>query len=210
MRLRSRHGFTLLEVIVALGILAVGLMVLVDTQATSLFMVTDTDKTTTATMLAQEKMTEAMLELERDGWSSMDIEEEGVFEDFGNEEFRGESLHLDATVDYSEFHYAFTVRKIELNLPSDMGSMADQMTGAGYYGDDQSEQIEESDVSAGMDLGDFGISPDMITEYLGDFIREVRVIVWWGENEDETDQIELVHHVINPSGALNKSLPGGL
>ena len=29
------------------------------------------------------------------------------------------------------------------------------------------------------------------------------MLVWWGENEDELDQVEIVTHVINPSGAVS-------
>ena len=42
----------------------------------------------------------------------------------------------------------------------------------------------------------------MITEMLATYIREVRVLVWWGDNEDELDQVELVTHIINPTGEI--------
>jgi hypothetical protein len=45
----------------------------------------------------------------------------------------------------------------------------------------------------------------MISEYLGAYIREVRVLVWWGENEDSVDQVELLTHIINPSGAVSET-----
>ena len=54
------------------------------------------------------------------------------------------------------------------------------------------------------DITDMGVSPDMITEYLSDYIRELRVLVWWGKNEDETDQVELLTHVINPTGIVTE------
>ena len=61
-----------------------------------------------------------------------------------------------------------------------------------------------------MDLSDVGVSGDMISEALSPYIREGRVLVWWGENEDETDQVELVTHIVNPSGQVTPAgLPGG-
>lgn len=99
-----RTGFTLLEVVIALGILAVSVMILVETQAGALMMSTDADRMQTATYLAEEKMLEAQLYLEREGWGSQDIEEEGDFEEFGNEEFRGGFLQLDLESDqYEDF-----------------------------------------------------------------------------------------------------------
>ena len=62
-----RLGFTLLEVIIAIGILVIGLLVLVDSQASSVFMVTEANNITNATMLADEKMTETLLVLEQEG-----------------------------------------------------------------------------------------------------------------------------------------------
>jgi hypothetical protein len=49
-------------------------------------------------------------------------------------------------------------------------------------------------------------------EMLGNFLREVRVVVWWGDNEDGTDQVELVSHIINPTGLVTSgdtSVDGG-
>ncbi len=197
---QRRSGFTLLEVIIALGILALGLMVLVDTQATSVLAVTEADRLRTATMLADEKMKEVLLTLEYEGWTDQDIEEDGDYEDFGEEEFRGESLHLEMEEELLDYKWAYTVRAIELNLPPDLFSMADQLAGSGYWDE---EKTENMDTSGAPDLTAFGISPDMISEYLADYIREVRVLVWWSEDED--DRIELIHHVINPRGVVQNA-----
>ena len=50
-----RVGFTLLEVIIALGILAGALVVLVDNQAIAVLATQEADRLTLATNLAQEK-----------------------------------------------------------------------------------------------------------------------------------------------------------
>ncbi len=195
-----RSGFTLLEVIIAIGILAVTLMVLVETQASAVMATTEGRRISTGTFLADEKMQEVVLTLEREGWTSQDVEEDGNFEEFGNEEFRGESANIDA--DAADFRWAYTVRRIELSLPSDIMGGAQSMADGGYWGD-QGQQADLS--SMGLSLSDIpGFSPDMLTNYLSDYIREVRVRVWWGENEDGLDQVELVHHVINPSGVVTQ------
>ena len=198
----NHQGFTLLEVVIALAILAVSVMILIETQAGALLMSTDADRMSTATMLAQEKMIEAHLVLEREGWGSQDIEEEGDFDDFGEEDFRGDALRIEIDSDqYEDFHWAYTIRKIDLEIPTDLGGMAGDLSDGGYFGEQEQENSSLSNQQ--MDLSDLGISTEMITEYLGDYIREVRVLVWWGDNEDGVDQVELLTHIINPSGVVS-------
>ena len=201
-RRRSRQAFTLLEVLIALGILTLSLFVLIQTQSLAALMTGESQRMETATQLADEKMKEVLLTLEREGWSSQDVEEEGDFEEFGAEEFRGDGLSLEMGEQLADYQYAYTVREIELDLPTNLGEVAGQL-GDNGYGSFGTAADEGVDYTSGMpDLGGF-IQPEMITDYLSAYVREVRVRVWWGENEDELDQVELVHHVINPSGAVN-------
>ena len=163
-------------------------------------MTRDAEKIRIATMLAEEKMIEAQLQLELEGWKTSDIDEDGDFDDLGSEEFRGSGYNLDLKDTFDDYKWAYTIRKIEMNMPADMGGMMDDMMGSGYYGDQsQNEDVQNNQ----MDLGDIGISSDMITEYLSDYIREVRVMVWWEEDFEETgDYVELLTHVVNPSGVV--------
>ncbi|MFZ5481026.1 MAG: type IV pilus modification PilV family protein, partial [Myxococcota bacterium] len=77
-----RRGFTLLEVVIALAILAVSLVVLVESQSSAVLVTVDAQRTLTGTWLAQEKMAEAMLRVEYEGFTDQDIDEEGDFADF--------------------------------------------------------------------------------------------------------------------------------
>jgi prepilin-type N-terminal cleavage/methylation domain-containing protein len=194
-----RRGFTLLEVVISLGILATALVVLIDTQAFAVLSTNDAERISAGTRLAQEKMMEVQIVMEREGFGEQDIEEEGDFEDFGAEDFRGEDLHLDLAEELKDFKWAYTVRKVELTIPGNLGGMFGDLAGSGYFGEEKADQV---DVGNAPDLGDMGISPDMISDQLSGFLREVRILVWWGENEDETDQVELVSHIINPSGLV--------
>jgi hypothetical protein len=182
---------------IALAILVVSLIVLIDAQATAVFMTVEAERILVATALAQEKMAEVQMEVELMGFGEQDIEEEGDFEDY---EF--EDLDLDFGEDFIEYKWAWTVRKIELDMIADIAGMGEDLAGSGYFG----EQGEEADFGGAPDLGDMGVQPDMITDMLGDYIREVRVIVWWGEespdDEDMLDKIELTSHVINPTGMI--------
>ncbi len=211
---RGRRAFTLLEVVIAIGILSVTLLVLVESQSSAVFMTVDGRKVSTATMLADEKMQEVILTLEREGWTSQDIEEEGDFDDYGNEEFRGEDANIEA--DLEGYKWAYTVRRIEMNIPTDLSGTADQLAEGGGLG---AQAQEDGLGDMGLDMSMIpGFSPDMLMDQLSGFMREVRVRVWWGENEEGEDQVELVHHVINPTGVVtntddgtgtNTGAPGG-
>ena len=192
-----RRAFTLLEVIIALAILAVGLTVLVSSQGQAVLMTRETDNIRVATLLAQEKMNEAMLRVEADGFTNQDIDEDGDFADFGDEDFRGQqSSELDMGEALKDFHWAYTIRQIELDLPDLNGALG--TLGANDYFPNASAQNETPTLDESM-LSSF-LSPEMISQQLSPYLREVRVRVWWGDNEDEKDQVELLTHAINPSG----------
>ena len=195
-----RRGFTLLEVVIALGIMATALMVLVQGQATAVMSAQDAEHLIRATQLAEEKMMEVQLLAEREGFSDQDIDEEGDFEEFGAEDFRGDDLRLDLGDELAEYKWAYTLRKIEIRMPPDIGGVASSLAGEQYYGEEKSQQM---DASQAPDLGDVGISGDMITETLSDYIREVRVRIWWGDDpDDESQMVELTSHVVNPTGVM--------
>ena len=193
-----RRAFTLLEVLIALAILAVSLVVLVDAQATAVFMTRETDRIFTATLLAQEKMNEVKLYVETEGFVDKDIEEQGTFEDY-----EIESLELDFEDAFDDYEWAYTIREVELSLGGDIGGMADSLGNSGYFGDGAETSSEPAAEDRGLE--DLGVQPDMVTEMLSPYIREVRVRVWWGEvDPDEPDEnaVELVTHLINPSGIV--------
>ncbi len=192
----ENRAFTLLEVVIALAILAVSLVVLVDSQATAVLMTLETDRIFTATMLAEEKMAELQMRVESEGFTDTDYEEEGDFDDY-----QVEGLEIDFEIDdLGEYKWAYTFRQIDISMAMDVGNMMGDLDEGGYFG----EEEETSDASS-PDLGDMGVDPDMIADYLGDYIREVRVIVWWGDNEDDLDQVELISHTVNPTGAVTAS-----
>ena len=137
----------------------------------------------------------------------MEKMEEGDFEDFGAEEFRGDDLRLELDGELDAYKWAYTLRKIEIRMPPDIGGVASSLAGEQYYGEEKSEQM---DASQAPDLGDVGISGDMITETLSDYIREVRVRIWWGDDPDDQSQmVELTSHVVNPTGVMG-NMPGGM
>ncbi|MFN7143467.1 MAG: prepilin-type N-terminal cleavage/methylation domain-containing protein [Myxococcota bacterium] len=197
----ARRGFTLLEVVIALAILAVSLFVLVDSQATAVLMTVDAEKTLTGTYLAQEKMSEAMLRLEEEGFKEGDIDEEGSFEDFGSTDAMGEGPEFGDT--FADYKWAYTIREVDLQV-GDIAQTAEQLGGAGFGTTGEDGQTEAPDQRS---LTDAGFQPDMLSEMLRPYIREIRVLVWWTDEDPDLEEgcegcIELVTHVINPSGQI--------
>ena len=197
----NRRAFTILETTIALAILVAGIAILTSGYGSAVFMTHDADNVRMATMLAEEKLIEAQLELEREGWTTRDVNKDGDFGNLGREDFRGSENHdFDDLKDQLEnYKWAYTVRKIELQIPTDLQSMAGNLADGGYYGDQQTNNLQDNT----FDLGDLGITPEKISDHLSNYMREVRVRVWWGEDEKDTEsQVELLTHVINPSGMV--------
>ena len=199
---RVRRAFTLLEVVIALAILAVGMTVLLQTQATAVVMTTEADKMRIGTLLAQEKMAECELYVEKNGFSTEDVDDDGDFSDFGAEDFRADVGDLDIASTLGDYRWAYTIREIELTMPDDLTGTASELIGEGYLGDVDMSETTTTDNS--LDLGDLGLTSDTVTDQLSSYIREVRVLVWWSDEKDDEgnyiDSVELVTHVINPSG----------
>jgi prepilin-type N-terminal cleavage/methylation domain-containing protein len=200
-----RRGFTLLEVVIALGILAVGMTVLLQTQATAVVMTSEADKVRVGTLLAQEKMAECQLLVEKNGFSSDDVEDDGDFQDYGAEDFRADVGDIDMEGALDDYRWAYTIRQIELTMPDDLTGTATDLINQGYLGEDVKSSYEASETDEeSLDLSDMGLSSDMVTDQLSNYIREVRVMVWWSDEQDEEgnylDSVELVTHIINPSG----------
>jgi general secretion pathway protein I len=194
----ENRGFTLVEIMIALAILAVAMTALVETQGGAVVATLDSQRYLTATWLAQEKLAEVTLRLDKEGFTTRDINEEGDFSDlsltFGDDDME----------DFSDYKRAYTIRQIDLAL-GDMSGAMDQLTEAGYGGSaEQQEQLEAS--QQGQDLSSLGIQPDMVGDMLSPYIREVRVIVWWGpDSEFESDEgcfscVDITSHAVNPSG----------
>jgi general secretion pathway protein I len=78
-----RRGFTLLEVMIALAILAVSLTILIGTQANSVHMTERASRMSSAAMLARSQMIDIEHELLSEGFSDMTEEMRGDFRDDG-------------------------------------------------------------------------------------------------------------------------------
>jgi hypothetical protein len=173
----------------------------------------DGQRILTATQLAEAKLTEVLLTLEMEGFSESEKGEEGSFEEFGDNGEFGEVVDFEG--EYDDYGYAWTVRKVEMQL-GDIGGTLEELQQSGDL-DQSSTGTTTSADDAGIDSSMFSsfLSPDTINDTLSPWMREVRVIVWWGEDPGEQEGesscencVEIVTHVFNPSGTVFNSESG--
>jgi prepilin-type N-terminal cleavage/methylation domain-containing protein len=200
---QRRHGFSLLEVMVALAILVTSMVMLMEVQSSSIKMTKSAEVIITATNLATEKLTEVKLLVEQEGFGSDDIEEEGEFDDFGDDEF-----DLEFSDAFKNYHWQYSVSEVEINISPDIAGLAESLGGGDYFGE-PNESYQDTNASNAPDLGTLGVSQEMVSEMLAPFIREIRVRVWWGDSsnkaEDDGDEVILTTHVINTGASI---IPG--
>jgi len=199
----SLRGFSLLEVMVALAILVVSLVILVETQATAAFATREAERVITATDLAQAMLAEASMRVEMEGFSGDgEIFERGDFDDLGDE-----GLNVEMGSELRDYHWEYAVQEIDVQLAGDIAGMAQGLSG-GAMGEDSPVDMEALSGAIPGGAGGLGalLSPDMLSQMLGPYIRELRVRVWWGEDsktaEEDGTEVVIVTHVINPSGSI--------
>lgn len=209
----GRRGFSLLEVMIALMILVVCVVILVDSQATSAVMTFEAQRLIVATNLAQEKTSEAMMRVEKEGFTDSDKCDSGDFSSFGDDE-----LDLEFGDELDAYHWEYCISEINVALAGDIVGMAQGLAGSGAIAGSPlpADAAGGGGLPAGMDLSMFGLSPEVMSEMLSRYIREVRVRVWYGETSKESketgDEVIIVTHAINSTGAVQqmKDNPGGM
>ena len=106
----SVRGFSLLEVMVAVALLAIAFLTLINFQGQSLFRVARAEHLTQATFLAREKIAEILLNIEKEAQTQKvfpeDKSENGAFEK-----------------PYEDYKWSWVMRKVEIPAPAgDEGS----------------------------------------------------------------------------------------
>jgi prepilin-type N-terminal cleavage/methylation domain-containing protein len=186
---RNDSGFTLLEIMVAVAILASTLVVLLSIVTNNVRSTNHAKMTTAATFLARTKMVEIEDEILDNGFTDNDESKAGTFRDLG----------------YSQFRFDTLIERIE--LPSDMGQKArDQAT----------TQTQDSKDPMSMLTGFMGgmMSSfiDPVRLGLQESVRKVTVRVLWDEHGRRDQSIEVVQYLTDPAKldlALNPGAGAG-
>ena len=150
----SEKGFTLLEVVVAVGILSMGLVSLIEVVAGGLRTSGRARELTFVTLLARSKIVDIEQNLEEDGFSANETEEEGNFEEEGREDLK----------------WSYRIAPLEIDL-SNLTSFCSLM------GD------EDEDSGCASMLSGFSGPLDALTREIANSIRFVELKLTWTEGK---------------------------
>lgn len=233
-RARARRGFTLLEVMISLAILAVALVALSDLNGTAVQMHAYARRATAATFLLRSKMLDLEEQLHKDGFSDFDDEKHGTFEDDGAPEYtwRAEIIKPNIKLDASQLLSMLGVD----GKGGKNGSTSSSSSGApsgplgalgGLAGGLFGGAAGAGGAGAGLGLAAMGPMAAMVQgqatqliETLKKSVREVRLTITWRDGKDERSISASQQLVILPEsvgkagqtitpGSLGKPAPVG-
>ena len=181
----ATRGFSLLEMMIAIAILAMGLVLLLQVQARSVQLAQQAREMTVATMLARGKLLDCETDLMKKGFSIGDYDESGGFDD----------------ENYPTFHWECHGYKPDMPT-ADSGDISSAMGGGA--GGSAAGDAASAAQGQGADVGMQFLAPilSQMSGIMGDSIRELVVIVRWGEGED-VQEMQVTTHVID-KGAVNQ------
>lgn len=173
----AARAFSLLEVMVALAILAVGMVSLLQVQSRSAQMAIEARELTVATMLARGKLYDCETDLMKKGFSIGDYDEEGNFSDEG----------------YDKFFWECHAYKPEMPTGDVVGDAAGGLGALGMGG--AADAADAAGQPAGAEMGMQFMAPilQQMSSVMGDSIRELVVIVRWGEGQDAQEMTVTTH-----------------
>ncbi|AKU91326.1 prepilin-type N-terminal cleavage/methylation domain-containing protein [Vulgatibacter incomptus] len=183
------RGFTLLEVMVALAILALALTAIVGINGNAIRAHGFSKRVTVATMLARSKMADIESKFTAEGFTSeFDQKMEGTFSDEGWSDFRWEAEIVKPEID----------AKIASNLVETVGTQL-----AGQLGGDKDPNTPPGLTTPTLDPGSITsmMGPliqtqvNTLVETMKKSVREVRLKVMWKEGGSE-DSVDVVTHMV--------------
>jgi general secretion pathway protein I len=172
---RREGGFTLLEVMVALAILALALTTLVNIVTSNVRAAAHARATTIATFLARGKMVAFEDVVLEKGFQELDETSKGDFDEFG----------------YPTYTWECLVEKVE--LPTEASQMAQKAAG------DKSKSSDPSQMLSGVMGGLLSGFIEPIRVGLQESVRRVTVKVSWDEPGRPNQTMEVVTYLTDPA-----------
>ncbi|ACG71954.1 conserved hypothetical protein [Anaeromyxobacter sp. K] len=186
---RRAAGFTLLEVMVALAILAMGLMALSDVVGGALRNHARAGRLDVATLLARGKMVELEEAFERKGFREFDEEDEGSFEREGHPEVRWKLEVLRPRVELGP------ERILQLLTGTEGGDLSALLGGASGGKDAQGGGPQTVMPGTAAVAGTLNAQLTAMGEQIKKAVREVRLTVAWPEGARQ-DSFTVVTHLV--------------
>lgn len=185
LRARRAGGFTLLEVMVALAILAMGLMALSDVVGGALRNHGRAGRLDVATLLARGKLAELEDGFERTGFRDFDQEDGGTFEREGHPEVRWKVEVLRPRVELGP-------ERILQLLTGTAGGDLSTLLGQGQADADGPQSVLPGTAAVASSMN---AQLTAMGEQIKKSVREVRLTVSWAEGARE-DAFTVVTHLV--------------
>lgn len=171
------RGFTLLEIMVAIGIMGLSLVTLIRAQARSIVMSQEAQQIIIASQLARVKLGDCTEDVEKLGFSHGNYAKQGDLSDFGRPEFIWEC-----------YSYPY-------NVPMPSPDVVKKGVGSMKNRPGSLSQVEDAASMMAPFLG-------LMSKTLGDSIREVALVIRW-KNGSYDESMRVVTHIID-RGALSQ------
>jgi general secretion pathway protein I len=216
--MRRNRGFTLLETVIALAILALALMAIFDLNSGAVANHVYSKHLTIATLLARSKMTDLEQQLYEEGFSNDDDEESGDFSEEGWPNFKWRAKIIAPKMNGLS---PDQVIGAIFNLPiggegGDLDGLAGLFGGSTGGKDGQSGgPVPAGGGMAGMAAGMMQPMMTQMVDQLTQTVREVHLTVTWKQGK-VVESMDLVTHVVslgpgsdrNGGGNFNASAGG--
>ena len=223
----TRRGFTLLEVMISLAILALALTTIAGINANSFESSNYARGLTVATLLARSKMLDIELELQKDGFSEGVRKLKGDFSEEGYDDVEWEVIIRPIDVDVTRLIRSFFGGDVSADsLPEQMQAFLGAKEGLSREEvSDQGEDVGADEIKQMLGGQGLEVVFRQVSETLGNSIREIVLDIRWGP-ERYPEEVRFVQYVTTtgrisaPSGidgairtpentALPPTLPGG-
>jgi general secretion pathway protein I len=211
--MRSR-GFTLLEVMVAISILALALVAIAGINATSFESSNYAKHLTVATLLARSKMIDVEELLRKDGFGSDEQSWDGDFSEEGYPGFKWKAVARPVEVDVGQLLGGFLGGDEEVSsdkLPEEMqaflGALNGEIPAVGEDATKYVEQVGGSELSQLLGGEQMELIFKQVGETLGNSIREITLEIEWGREGIDLEKVKFVQYVTT-TGRLTFPPPG--
>jgi len=192
--MRREGGFSLLEVMVAIAIMAISLVVIVRITSMNVRAAAHSRMVTAATFLARTKLAAVEDDVLSLGFTDSDQEDAGDFGDEGYPKFRWESL----------------IERVE--LPTDVAAQAQEAAGQKTMEAQTGPSANPLAAMSGMMGGFMSSLIEPVRVGLQESVRRVTVKVTWDELGRDEQSFEVVTYMTDPSRldmAMGTGVAGG-
>jgi general secretion pathway protein I len=189
--MKRGRGFTLLEVMISLAILAVALVAISDLNGGAVQMHAYSRRATEATLLLRAKMLDVEDDLQKNGFSDFSDEKHGDFGEDGSPDYAwsAEILKPDVQLDPTQLLMMLSGGPGGRGIAGAAGSLAQSLGGGGQSGAPAGQQSGAGSLLGGPMGGMLSSQMTTFIETLKKSVREVRLAVSWQDGK-ERRQVE--------------------